>query len=156
MHAPPDQRAVGSPRSLAPMGGLDVELPRSPVRGAAARHSQEATQLAPSSPSPMQQDTPPRLSQKQTQTMELTPTPTKDKGSTGKTPLRHSQENTQPAISQLAELYTQYRERRNNEEELITELLTVKVNLQLPVRTSNHRCWSLWHRPSTSKLGIVA
>ena len=56
--------------------------------------------------------------------MELTPTPTKDKGTKGKTPLRLSQETTQPAISQLAELYTQYRERRDNEEELITEFLT--------------------------------
>ena len=56
--------------------------------------------------------------------MEWTPTPTKDKDSTDKTPLRHSQEITQPAISQLTELYTQYRERRDNEEELITEVMT--------------------------------
>ena len=56
--------------------------------------------------------------------MEWTPTPMKDKDSTDKTPLRHSQEITQPAISQLAELYTQYRERRDNEEELITEFMT--------------------------------
>ena len=72
----------------------------------------------------MQQDTPPRLSQRLTQPMGLTPTPMKDKGTTGKTPLRHSQEITQLATSQLAELYTQYRERRDNEEELITEFLT--------------------------------
>ena len=123
-HAPPDKRAVGSPRSLAPMDGFDVELPRSPVRAAAARHSQESTQPAPSSPSPLQQDTPPRLSQRLTQSMEWTPTPTKDKDSTDKTPLRHSQEISQPAISQLAELYTQYRERRDNEEELITVSMT--------------------------------
>ena len=124
MHAPPDQRAVGSPRSLAPMDGFDVELPRSPARAAAAQHSQESTQPAPSLRSPMQQDTPPRLSQRLTQPMEWTPTPTKDKDSTDKTPLRHSQEITQPAISQLTELYTQYRERRDNEEELITEFMT--------------------------------
>ena len=72
----------------------------------------------------MQQDTPPRLSQRPTQPMELALTPTKDKGTAGKIPPRHSQETTQPAISQLVELYTQYRERHDNEEELITEFLT--------------------------------
>ena len=72
-------------------------------------------------PSPMQQDTPPRLSQRLTQPMELTPTPTKDKGTTGKTSLRHSQEITQPAIPQLVEQYTQQREKLDNEEELIRE-----------------------------------
>ena len=47
-----------------------------------------------------------------------------DKDFTDKTPLRHSQEITQPAISHLTELFTQYRERRDNEEELITEFMT--------------------------------
>ena len=55
--------------------------------------------------------------------MEWTPTPMMDKDSTDKTPLRHSQEITQPAISHLTELYTQSRERRDNEEELITEFM---------------------------------
>ena len=120
MHPPPDQQTVGSPQALTPLAGLDVELPRSPVRAAAARHSQEATQPAPSAPSPMQQGTPPRLSQRQTQPMELTPTPTKDKGTTVKTSTRHSQENTQPAPPQLAELYDQQWERHNQEEEELT------------------------------------
>ena len=56
--------------------------------------------------------------------MEFALTPTKDKGIAGKTPPRHSQETTQPATSQLVELYTQYRERHDNEEELITECMT--------------------------------
>ena len=98
MHSPPNHQAVGSPQVLTPLAGFDVELPQSPVRGAAARHSQEATQP-----------------------MEWTPTSTKDNGTTDKTPPRHSQENTQPAPPQLAEHYTQYRERQNHEEELIAE-----------------------------------
>ena len=80
-------------------------------------------QPAPNSPAPMQQDTPPRLSQRPTQPMEFTLTPTKDKGTAGKTPPRHSQETTQPATSQLVELYVQYRERLDNEEERINECL---------------------------------
>ena len=56
--------------------------------------------------------------------MEFALTPTKDKGIAGKTPPRHSQETTQPATSQLVDLYTQYRERHDNEEELITECMT--------------------------------
>ena len=123
MHSPPSQRAVGSPQALTPVDGFDVELPRSPVRGAATRHSQEATQPAPSTPAPMQQGTPPRLSQMPTQPMEWTPTSTKNNGTTSETPPRHSQENTQPAPPQLADLYTQYRERHNHEEELIAESL---------------------------------
>ena len=31
-----------------------------------------------------------------------------------------------------------------------------KVNPQLPVRTTNRRCWSPWLQPSTSKLGNAA
>ena len=123
MQSPPDHRAVGSPQSLAPLSGLDVGLPRSPKRAAAARHSQEATQPAPNSPAPMQQDTPPRLSQRPTQPMEFALTPKNVKGTAGKRPPRHSQETTQPATSQLVELYTQYRERQDNEEELINECL---------------------------------
>ena len=56
--------------------------------------------------------------------MELTLTPTKDKGTSGKTPPIYSQETTQPATSQLVELHTPYRERQDNEEELITECMT--------------------------------
>ena len=121
MQPPPDQRAVGSPHTLAPLNGIEVGLPLSPTRAAAARHSQEATQPAPNSPAPMQQDTPPRLSQRPTQPMEFTLTPTKDKGTAGKAPPRHSQETTQPSTSQLVDLYTRYREKLDNEEELIRE-----------------------------------
>ena len=123
MRASPDLRAVGSPRSLAPVSGIDVGLPLSPSRAAAARHSQEATQPAPNSPASMQQDTPPRLSQRPTQPMEFTLTPTKDKGTSGKTPPIFSQETTQPATSQLVDLFTHYRERLDNEEEQINECL---------------------------------
>ena len=52
---------------------------------------------------------PPRLGQMPTQPMEWTPTSTKDDGITGKTPPRHSQENTMPAPPQLAELQIQFR-----------------------------------------------
>ena len=161
MHSPPDQRAAGSPQALTPLAGLDVELPRSPVRAAAARHSQEATQPAPSSPSLMQQDTPPRVSQRQTLPMELTPTPTKDKGTTSKSSTRHSQEYTTPAPPQHAEIYDQQRERHNQEEELrpshwLTSNRLEMAYPQLPVWTTNHRCWSLRHRLSTSKLGNAA
>ena len=97
MHSPPDQRAVGSPQALTPLAGFDVELPQSPARGAASRHSQEATQPAPSTPSRTQRETPPRLSQRTTQPMEWTPALTKGDGATCKTPPRHSQEITQPA-----------------------------------------------------------
>ena len=124
MQSPPVQRAVGSPQSPGPQVGVDVEIPQSPVRAAAARRSQEATQPAPNAPAPMPQDTPPRLSQRPTQPMEFALTPTKDKGIAGKTPPRHSEETTQPATSQLVDLYTQYRERHDNEEELITEWMT--------------------------------
>ena len=47
--------------------------------------------------------------------MDWTPTSAKDDGITGTTPLRHSQENTQPAPPQLTELYTESRERLTNE-----------------------------------------
>ena len=53
--------------------------------------------------------------------MEFTLTPTKDKGTAGKTPPRYSQETSQPATSQLVDLYTQYREKLDKEEELIRE-----------------------------------
>ena len=59
-----------------------------------------------------------------TQPMEWTPTSTKDNDTTGKTPPRHSQENTQSAPPQLTDLYTQYRERRSQEEEMVAESLT--------------------------------
>ena len=73
MHSPPDQRAVGSPRSPAPLGGFDVELPQTPVRGAGPRHSQEATQPAPNTPTHEQQEMQQRLSQRTTQPMEWAP-----------------------------------------------------------------------------------
>ena len=66
---------------------------------------------------------PPDSAQRQTQPMELTPTPTKDKGTSVKKTTRHSQENTQPAPPQLAELYDQQWDRPNQEEELTTESL---------------------------------
>ena len=88
------------------MTGFDVVLPQSP----APRHSEELTQQASSIPSSTQQRTSLRLSQKTTQPMEWTPTPITGNGATDKTLTRHSQETTQPAIT---ELYTQYRERLN-------------------------------------------
>ena len=123
MQSPPDQQAVDSAQVLTPRDGSNVGLPQTPARGAARRHSQEATQPARSTPSRKQRETPPRLCQMQTQPMEWTPTSTKDNGTTGKTPPRHSQENTQQAPTQLTELYAQYRERCNQEEKVIDELL---------------------------------
>ena len=73
MHSPPDQRAVGSPRSLAPLGGFDVELPQTPIRGAAPRHSQEVTQPAPNTRKHEQKEMQQRFSQKPTQPMEWAP-----------------------------------------------------------------------------------
>ena len=87
------------------------------ARNPAPRHSQVTTQTALSAPSRRQSETPPRFSQLPTQPMDWTLTSAKDDGITGTTPPRHSQENTQLAPPQLTELYTQYRERQ--EEEMI-------------------------------------
>ena len=86
-------------------------------------NSQEATQPASSTPAHEQLETQPRLSQWTTQPMDWSPTSAKVDGITSKTPPRHSQENTQRAPLQLAELYTQYRERHSQEEETVAESL---------------------------------
>ena len=114
---------------MTPLAGIDVLLPQSPTRGAVPRHSEEATQPAPSTPSRTQHENPPRLIQMPTQTMEWTPTSTKDDGITGKIPPRHSQENTQPAPPQLVEQHTQYRERHSQE---AIQHLATNTNEQAP------------------------
>ena len=70
--------------------------------------------------------------------MELTPTPTKDKGTSVKKSIRHSQENTQPAPPQLAEQYDQRWDRPNQEEEPTTESLAhlQQIGDGLPTFTS--------------------
>ena len=73
MQSPPDQQAVDSAQVLSPRDGSNVGLPQTPARGAAPRHSQEATQPARSTPSRKQRETPPRLSHMQTQPMEWAP-----------------------------------------------------------------------------------
>ena len=100
---------------MTPLAGFDVSLPQSSTRGAVPRHSEEETQPAPSTPSRTQRENPPRLSQIPTQPMDWTPTSAKDDGTTGTTPPRHSQENTQPAPPQITGLYTQYWERLSQE-----------------------------------------
>ena len=58
---------------MTPRDGFNVVLPQTPVRGAAPRHSQEATQPARSTPPHEQQEMQPRLSQRTTQPMEWAP-----------------------------------------------------------------------------------
>ena len=92
----------------------------------------EAARTAPSTPH-TQRETLPRSSQRTTQLMEWTPTPTKGDGTTGKTPPRHSQENTQPAPPQLTELYARYREKHSRE---ATQPTATSVNNPPPTITT--------------------
>ena len=51
MHSPPDQRPVGSPQALAPLASFEWSYHNRQFEEPPYDNSQEATQLAPSTPS---------------------------------------------------------------------------------------------------------